>query len=651
MYELTVVAADTGGLNDSLAVTVTVTEVDEGPEITGTTTYSVTEGQGLTGASFSARDPEEPTSAVSRWSLAGSDGGDFIITETGQNGAELTFRNTPDYDSPADSNRDNEYLVTIRAYNGSTYGSLDVIVTVTDQNEAEPVVTGRGTLSFRENTTTETRLYTYRATDMDRDTTIAWSLEGDDRDDFAIDEGVLTFSSPPNYEQPADSDTDNEYEITVVASDGANRGTLDVTITVTDVNEGPEVTGTATRTVSENFDGVVATYTATDPEGLAVTRWNLGGSDSGDFTITDTSQEGGPFTAELSFRNPPDHDRPADSNKDNEYLVTVRPYDGRNYGNYEVTVTVTSSNEPPVITGDDTRDFRENGTGTIYTYRATDPEGDDFSWSVGGQDASHFDISDRGVLTFTNPPDFESPLRPDDNEYQVTVEATDDNSNKGTFDVIVAVTDVNEEPKVTATPTNTDITVRENYEGVLATYSATDPEDPIADITHWSVTGRDSGDFTINDDGELRFRNNPDFEQPADSNRDNEYLVTVRASDGRYYGTLEVTVTVEAVNEAPEFRSGSTTESTYQENGTSDLYTYRATDPEGGDVTWHLSGVDSGAFTISETGVLTFNESPDYEDPADDDDDNVYQVTVVARDEQNNDRNLEVTVTVTNLTD
>ena len=650
-YELTVIATDSGGRSDSLGVTVTVTEFSEGPEVTGTATYTVTEGGTLSGATYTGRDPETPTAKVTSWRLAGSDGGDFTITSTGPNLAELTFLSTPDYDSPADSNRDNEYLVTIRAYNGSAYGSLDVVVTVTDQNEAEPVVTGRDTLSFRENTTTETRLYTYRATDMDRDTTIAWSLEGDDRDDFAIDEGVLTFSSPPNYEQPADSDTDNEYEITVVASDGSNEGTLDVTITVTDVYEGPEVTGQATRTVSENFNGVVATYTATDPEGSDVTLWSLGGSDSGDFIITDTSQEGGPFTAELSFRNPPDHDRPADSNKDNEYLVTVRPYDGRNYGNYEVTVTVTSSNEPPVIAGDDTRDFRENGTGTIYTYRATDPEGDDFTWSVGGQDASYFDISDGGVLTFTNPPDFESPPRPDDNEYQVTVEATDDNSNKGTFDVIVAVTDVNEEPKVTATPTNTDITVRENYEGVLATYSATDPEDSTADITHWSVTGRDSGDFTINEDGELRFRSNPDFERPADSNRDNVYEVTVRASDGRYYGSLDVAVTVEAVDEAPEFQPNSKDSFAYQENGTSDLYTYRATDPEGGDVTWHLSGVDSGAFTISETGVLTFNESPDYEDPADDDDDNVYQVTVVARDEQNNDRNLEVTVTVTNLTD
>ena len=655
-YLVEVVATDDQEREGTLDVTITVTEVNEGPEITGTRTYTVTEGQELTGATFTAEDPEDATAAVTSWRLAGSDAGDFHISSTGTNSAQLTFRSTPDYDNPSDSNRDNEYLVTIRAYNGSTYGSLDVTVTVTDQNETEPVVTGSQILSFRENTATDTRLHAYRATDMDRDSEIMWSLEGDDADDFAIDEGVLTFKAEPDYENPTDASLrspqrDNVYEITVVASDGINRGTLDVTLTVTDVNEGPEISGQATGTVSENFDQVVETYTGKDPEGLAVTRWNLGGPDSGDFIITDTSEQTGQYTADLSFRNAPDFDSPADSNRDNEYLVTIRPYDGRYYGNYEVTINVTSDNEPPVITGDDTRDFRENGTGTIYTYRATDPEGDSFTWSVGGPDGSYFEISDRGVLTFKTPPDFERPPRTDDNEYQVTVEATDDNSNRGAFDVIVTVTDLNEGPEITETPTNADITVRENYEGILATYSATDPEDPTADITRWSVTGTDGGDFVINEDGELRFRNNPDFEQPADSNRDNEYLVTVRASDGRYYGTLEVTVTVEAVDEAPEFRSGSTTEFAYQENGTSDLYTYRTTDPEGGDVTWRLSGADSGAFTISETGVLTFNESPDYEDPADDDDDNVYQVTVVARDEQNNDRNLEVTVTVTNLTD
>ena len=651
-YLVTVVATDDEGREGTLDVTVTVTAVDEGPEISGTTSYSVLEGQELSGATYSARDPEDPTIVVTNWRTAGTDGSDFTISQDG----ELSFRNTPDYDNPADSNRDNEYLVTIRAYNGSTYGSLDVTVTVTDENEAEPVVTGRETLSFRENTTTETRLYTYRATDLDRDTTIAWSVEGDDRDDFEIDEGVLTFKEEPDYENPTDStlgspQRDNVYEITVVASDGTNRDTLNVAITVTGVNEGPEVTGQATRTVSENFDEVVATYTATDPEGSAVTRWNLAGPDSGDFSITDTSEQTGQYTADLSFRNAPDFDRPVDSNRDNEYLVTVRPYDGRYYGNHEVTVTVTASNEPPAITGSNARTFRENGTGTIYTYRATDPEGDGLTWSVGGADGSYFDISDRGVLAFKSPPDFESPPRPDDNEYQVTVEATDDNADKGTFDVVVTVTDVNEGPVIEDTITNTAFTVQENHDQVLFTYSAKDPEDPDAEITRWSVTGTDGGDFTINEDGELTFRNTPDFERPADSNRDNEYLVTVRASDGRYYGTLDVTVTVEAVNEAPEFRSGSTTEFAYQENGTSELYTYRATDPEGGGVTWHLAGDDSSAFDINETGVLTFNDSPDYEDPADADDDNVYQVTVVARDEQGNDRNLEVTVTVTNLTD
>ena len=73
----------------------------------------------------------------------------------------------------------------------------------------------------------------------------------------------------------------------------------------------------------------------------------------------------------------------------------------------------------------------------------------------------------------------------------------------------------------------------------------------------------------------------PDHERPADSNRDNVYELTVSASDGRYYGTLEVEITVEAVNETPELKSGSTTDFAYRENETKAFYTYRATDPEG----------------------------------------------------------------------
>ena len=656
-YLVTVVAKDDQGREGTLDVTVTVTEVPEGPEITapsGQTEFTHDENVDRVVSTFTARDPEEPASGIARWSLAGSDAGDLTITgtsqQTGRNTAQLTFQNTPDYERPADSNRDNEYLVTIRAYDqGNRYGSLDVKITVIDENEDAPVVTGSQTLSFRENTSITTRLYTYQARDMDRGEMITWSLEGDDRDNFAIDEGVLTFNEEPDYEDPGDVNDDSEYEITVVASDGTYRGTLDVTVMVTDINEGPEIRGPATRTVSENFEDMVATYTGEDPEDTTadITRWSVAGRDGGDFTINEDG--------ELTFRNPPDFERPADSNRDNEYEVTVRASDGRHYGTLEVTVTVEAVNEAPEFRSGSRTSFthRENGTSALYTYRATDPEGDDITWAVDGADGGDFEISeDGGVLTFKTPPDFEDPGDFDgDNEYLVTVVAKDDQSNPSVLEVIVAVTELNEGPEIRETPANTGITVSENSEGVLFDYSATDPEDPDAEITRWSVTGTDGGDFTINEDGELSFRNVPDFERPADSNRDNEYLVTVRASDGRYYGTLEVTVEVEAVNEWPEFRGGSTTTFVYQENGTSDLYTYRATDPEGNDVAWGLSGTDGGVFEISETGVLSFMDPPDYESPTDSGRNNVYEVTVEAGDGDGKTARLEVTVTVTNLTD
>ena len=633
--------------------------------MSGITVFAVTEGQDLFGASFTANDQEGDE--VRRWSLSGRDGGDFTISEFG----EMTFRNLPDYDRPADSNQDNIYQVTVRAYDsGNRYGFLDVVVTVNDVNEGEPVVTGRETLTFRENTTIETRLYTYRATDTDRNTSFTWSVEGDDGSDFAITRdnsgrGELFFRSEPDYEQPADANRDNVYEITVVASDGSNRGELPVTVNVTEVNEGPTITGTTQFTVDErqsitqSVDIAGATFTAVDPEDDDVTRWRLSGTDGGDFTITDTSDTTGRNTADLTFRNPPDVDRPADSNQDNEYLVTVRAYDRRSrYGSYDVTVNVTGANEPPVITGSDARTFRENGTGAIYTYRATDPEREEFTWiQPGGADGHLFEVSERGVLTFKEPPDFDIASDDDgDNDYQVTVRARDDQGNTGTFEVTVTVTDLNEGPEVTG---RESISLQE-YTGpsldlqtqVLAPYSAVDPEG--SDITRWSLSGRDGGDFLINDAGELTFRYAPDYDRPADSNQDNEYLVSVRAYDAtNRYGSLEVTVTVTNENEAAPAVTGNQALS-FRENTpiTQRLYTYRATDADRNTtITWSVRGRngsnDGDAFAVSDRGVLTFSSPPDYERPTDSDTDNEYLLEIVATDDQGSEGALDVTVTVT----
>ena len=73
-------------------------------------------------------------------------------------------------------------------------------------------------------------------------------------------------------------------------------------------------------------------------------------------------------------------------------------------------------------------------------------------------------------------------------------------------------------------------------------YTATDPE---RDAFTWSAGGSDGRLFTVDSSGYLSFNDPPDFEMPADANRDNEYLVTVEAQDiDRNTGTLEVTVSV-----------------------------------------------------------------------------------------------------------
>ena len=197
------------------------------------------------------------------------------------------------------------------------------------------------------------------------------------------------------------------------------------------------------------------------------------GRDGGDFVINELG--------EMRFRSSPDFERPVDSDRDNVYELMVRAYDGRVYGTLEdpIEITGTQVNEAPVITTKSRTSFslRENSTSNIYTYRATDPEGDEFTWGLGGPDASYFEISEQGALTFAAPPDYGSPAGSgsDANQYLVTIEARDDQGNAGELPVTVTVTGQNEGATVTR---QNSIAVVENRAPnlVLATYSAVDPE-------------------------------------------------------------------------------------------------------------------------------------------------------------------------------
>ena len=77
-------------------VTVTLIDVNEGPVVAGVQSLSFAENleEGRVLAAYSATDPEDPGAVISRWSLSGSDAGDFTVS----GGGELSFRSVPDYE-------------------------------------------------------------------------------------------------------------------------------------------------------------------------------------------------------------------------------------------------------------------------------------------------------------------------------------------------------------------------------------------------------------------------------------------------------------------------------------------------------------------------------------------------------------------------
>ncbi|MBL0423053.1 cadherin-like domain-containing protein, partial [Ramlibacter sp. AW1] len=172
------------------------------------------------------------------------------------------------------------------------------------------------------------------------------------------------------------------------------------------------------------------------------------------------------------------------------------------------------------------------------------------------------------------------------------------------------------------------------------------------DTPTFRLTGADAALFAISTTGELSFLAAPDFENPADADGDNVYEVTVVAEDGQGGSdqqALSVTVTDAAENRAPVITSlaGAETANVSVAENTQAVTSVTVDDPDGDTPTFRLTGADAALFAISTTGELSFLAEPDFENPADADGDNVYEVTVVAEDGQGGSDQQALSVTVT----
>ena len=666
-YTLQLTVQDDDGTNTSGAVEVSISiaDVNEAPTFTSSATpLSVDENSA--GVIYTAAASDVDASDTQTYSLAGGADQDLFVI----NGADLSFKSAPDFE---DVSGDNTYEVTIRVTDSAgLYADLSLSITVDNVNEAPTFSPTSYSASAPENSTGG--FFAAEANDEDAGDTITFSLATgvSDNDLFYVDPsfGFLNFIDPQDYEASPQTgvNQDGTYEVVISASDGDLSSDPDFTLTVTllDANEAPTFATTSdSATAPENSTAAFYTAAATDQDAGASITYSLV-SDSGDnalFTIE-------PSSGALNFLAAPNHEIHGDADGDGTYNVEISAYDGSldSTTNLELSVTVTDELEAPTFTSaTDSATASENSTAVFYTVStdnpAADDDGDSVSYSLEADvgDNNLFTIvQSTGAISFINAPDYENYEGTGaDGTYNVTITASD-GSLSSTLELAVTVTDVNEAPAFASASAST--TAPENSTDAFYTAAASDPEN--ASLSYSLVDGApDNSFFSITTSGELRFLEAQDREAAAnDANTDYTYEVQITASDGTYSTetALSLSVTLENVNEAPTVTNTVTAISVVEDTNSSPVsfqYTITASDPENDSLVYSISGTDAAAFDVDpSTGLITFKDGvsgtpydPNYEYPSDANDDNLYQLDILASDSALDSSSVAIEVSVTDV--
>ena len=631
-------------------VTITINDVNEAPMINaGFTRNSQNEGVTVVGT-YVATDAESPDCSACTWSVSGTDAGDFEISA--DDGA-LTFKEAPDYEMPVDSNRDNEYMVTVVATDAGVdsknkmTAERDVVVTIMNVDE-----TGTVTLSSEQ-----------------PKVGIALTAMLEDLDGVVADSVKWTWHkfaalnvNDDNAIEMATSDTYTPEDIGLLSArasytdgHGASKSVVKAAtnlVVANLANVAPKFpdTETGARKVAEGAAAgmpinisATADYDGDDPD-LDLVRatddnvgdiltYMLGGTDMASFDIVR-------LNGQLQTKAKLDYETKK------SYMVTVTATDPDGLSaSIDVTIMVTDMDEAPMImlgglaiSGMSSPRFAENGTGSVATYTATGPDADRASWSLEGADVGDFRISSGGMLTFRSSPDYENPMDADmDNMYMVTVKASD-GTYMDTHAVMVMVTNVDEDGTVTLSTTSPVV-------GTELTASLSDLDMVVESSVTWQwARSMDMNSWMDIDGAGARMRT---YTPTMDD--DDMYLrVTATYTDGHGSGKTEMAMTDNAVsfNAVPEFAAGTDTREV-EENaaaGENVGAPVTAMDADNDTLTYSLGGTDMASFTVDNMGQIMVGAGTmlDYETKAS------YMVTVTASDDIASD-SIDVMVMVTNM--
>ena len=330
-------------------------------------------------------------------------------------------------------------------------------------------------------------------------------------------------------------------------------------------------------------------------------------------------------TGEFSFVATSDFETPTDTNEDNIYTFTVTAVSLANPDSrLQTEINLAVANVPEAF---DQVIFTQNENEIVdhqLSVDGADSNSFRYEFDFGGNEAD-FDFNENtGQFSFVAAPDFEAPTDGnEDNIYTFSVTAVSlanpENQLEAEFNLVV-----NNEPEAFD-----QVSFSQN-ENETVEHQIRVAEDDSSSFRYEFVFGDNEADFDFNEStGEFSFIAAPDFEAPTDGNEDNIYTFTVTAvslTDPDSRLQTEISLAVANVPEA------------------FDQVFFTQNENEIVDHQLSVDGVDSSFFDYKfdfgdneadfnfneNTGEFSFVAAPDFEAPADGNEDNVYTFTVTA---------------------
>jgi hypothetical protein len=554
------VRASDGVTNTDADITLTVTEANQAPVLANVPAAATIPELAAYTLTATATDADLPAQALT-FSLVSAPAGASIDGSTG------AFSWTP-----TEAQGPGSYPFAVRVSDGTANTDAAITLTVTEVNAA-PVLANVPASA----TIPELSAYTFTATATDSDVpvqTLTFSLvSGPAGATIGASTGAFSWT-------PTEAQGPGSYPFTVRVSDGTTNTDAAISLTVTEVNAAPVLSGVPPSANIAELAAYTFTASATDSDLPAQTlTFSLVnppvgasiGASSGIFSWTPTEDQG-PGT----------------------YPFKVRVSDGTVNTDADITLTVVEGNAAPVLSG-------VPASATVpelaaYTFTATATDSDTpaqtltFSLDAGAPGGAAIDPG-TGVFTWT-PSETQGP-----GDYSVTVRVTDSGSPPlaATATLPIHVTEVNAAPVLASVPASATIPEQAEY---TFTATATDSDVPAQTLSFSLVSGPTGASIGAST-GVFSWT-------PTEAQGPGSYPFKVRVSDGVVNTDADITLTVTEANTAPVL-SNVPASATIPELA---AYTFTATatdaDLPAQALTFSLVGAPSGASIDASTGAFSW---------------------------------------------